>query len=119
MKKVHRESASNYTWPLHPATRLLPLASDTLKCRGARPQAPPYAGEGPGTHRLRMCKSISKISVKLSVYYSLPHDILTSSSNERLGKCLRCRLPVNHSNEVFALASRVCWLNVNASRFRR
>ena len=59
----------------------------------------------------------SKISVKLSVYYSLPRDILTFSSNERLGKCLRCRLPVNCLNEVFALASHVCWLNM--SRFRR
>ena len=46
--------------------------------------------------------------VKLSVYYSLPRDSLTSSSNKCLGKRLRCPLPVNHLNELFALASCAC-----------
>ena len=59
----------------------------------------------------------ARLSVKLSVFYSLPRDILTFSSNKHLGKRLRCRLPVNRSNEVFALVSCVCWLN--ARRLRR
>ena len=35
----------------------------TLEMWIAQPrlQAPPYMGEGPGTHQLRMCKTISKI----------------------------------------------------------
>ena len=61
-------------------------------------------GEGPGAHRLRMCKITSKISVKVSVHYNLPRGTLTSNSNKKLGKSLSCPLPANRPNERFAFA---------------
>ena len=65
---------------------------------------PSPPGKGPGTHRLRMCKITSKISVKVSMHYNLPRGTLTSNSNKKLGKSISCPLPANRPNERFAFA---------------
>ena len=70
-------------------------------CSSLVPSPLPTQEEGSGAHRLRMCKIISRFSIKLFVYYSLPRGHPTFvQADPRISLFVFAGLPTAQTNSL-------------------